>query len=65
MGAFGQTEGMPSFVLGGICLRGGATQESYGVSHLLHFFLLVFSIWQAHVWCTSQKTQFRRNEIPQ
>ena len=22
MGAFGQTEGMPSFVLGGICLRG-------------------------------------------
>lgn len=42
MGAFGQTEGMSSFVLGGICLRGGATQESYGVSHLLHFFLLVF-----------------------
>lgn len=30
------------FCLGGICLRGGATQESNVVSHLLHFFLLVF-----------------------
>ena len=42
MGAFGQTEGMPSFVLGCICLRGGATQERVMVFHTSNTFFCSF-----------------------